>query len=213
MSEPDLSARQASVLKLVAEGGGNARWIDITISMGRGPGDVTVLEELRSLEALGLVETEPSWSVTPKGSSYLRERDPSGDAPGVFDSDSVVSAFEEATGVRHEPRDLREFDQWRATHPAASQLPRVQIYDSPKPAEDRFGGHFSVRIWDRDDLDDGVRNSGLESQLPERGPQEYYVSGSAERANVDVMFWIDAKAITPEAEAAWVLLIAFLYHL
>jgi hypothetical protein len=34
--EPNLSAREVSVLKLVAEGGGNARRIDITISIGRG---------------------------------------------------------------------------------------------------------------------------------------------------------------------------------
>jgi hypothetical protein len=70
-----------------------------------------------------------------------------------------------------------------------------------------------VRIWDRDDPDHGVRDSGLESQLPKRGLQEYYVSGSPKRANVDVMFWIDAKEITPEAEAAWALLTTFLYRL
>jgi len=97
-------------------------------------------------------------------------------APGVFDSGSVLSAFEAETGVHLEPKDLREFDRWRADHPVGRQLPRVRRYDSPKLAEDHFGGHFSVRIFGRDDPDEGVRDNGLERRLPERGPQEYYVA-------------------------------------
>ncbi len=132
----------------------------------------------------------------------------------MFDSGPVLAVFEEATGVRLEPEDLREFDRWRATHPVARNLPRVQLYDSPKHANDRFGGHFTVRIdVDGDDPDEGVHDEGLERYLPERGPQEYEVSARAIRANVDVMFSSDTDEITPEAEATWALLTSCLHRL
>jgi hypothetical protein len=53
----------------------------------------------------------------------------------------------------------------------------------------------------------------MERELPERGPQEWYVAAEARRANVDVMFWVDAGEITPEAQAAWSVLTSFLYRL
>jgi hypothetical protein len=132
----------------------------------------------------------------------------------VFDSAYVVAAFEGTTGVRLKPRDLREYDRWRDTHPVARTLPRAELYDSPRHANDRFGGHFTVRIYvDNDDPDEGIRTEGLQRYLPERGPQEYQVSARAIRANVDVMFWSDNGEITPEAEAAWRLLTSCLDHL
>jgi hypothetical protein len=97
-------------LRIVGEGAGITT-TSLAVSMGRGPEDVTVLEELRFLQALGLVEAEASWSVTPKGSRYLREREPSGDAPGVFDSAYVVEVFERETGVHLEQEDFEELSR------------------------------------------------------------------------------------------------------
>ena len=181
--------------------------------MGRGPEDPAVLEELRFLEALGLIEAEACWSVTPKGSMYLSEREVPGDPPGVFDSDHVVDVFEQAMGVRLEQRDFEDFNRRMAHHPVGRLLPRAQLYDSPKEANGRFGGHFTVRIWERNDPDTGVRDSGLERGLPEVGPQVYSVSANAERANAEVMFWSDSTEITPEARATWALLTACLHRL
>jgi hypothetical protein len=96
----------------------------------------------------------------------------------------VVQAFEEATGIRLEPR---AHDEWfQRFHPAGRLLPRVELYESSPEAENRFGGRFFVRAVERDDPDQGVRDNGLECTLPERGPQVWNISGSAERANVDV---------------------------
>ena len=134
-------------------------------------------------------------------------------AQEVFDSESVLDAFEAATGVRLEPKDFPDDDRWEALHPVAQHLPHVQIYESPKLDEDRFGGRFSVRIRDSDDPDEGVRVRGFERWLPERGPQEYVVSATAERANVDIIFWSNADQITPDAEAAWSVLTSFLHRL
>jgi hypothetical protein len=212
VSEPELSARQARVLGIVGEGDGTTT-TRVAVSMGRGPEDLAVLEELRSLQALGLIEAQASWSVTPAGSMYLSEREASGDPPGVFDSDHVVAVFERATGVRLELRDSEDFDRQMAHHPVGRLLPRVQLYDSPKEANGQFGGHFTVRISERDDPDSGVRDSGLERRLPEVGPQEYSVSASAERANAEVMFWGDSTEITSEASETWALLTACLHRL
>jgi hypothetical protein len=129
----------------------------------------------------------------------------------VFEPKAVVHAFEEATGIRLEPR---AHDEWfERLHPVGRVLPRVELYESSPEAEDRFGGRFFVRAVERDDPDEGVRDRGLECTLPERGPQEWNVSGSAKRANVDVTLWVEADEIRPEMEATWAELTAFLYRL
>jgi len=213
VSEPELSAQQLSVLRIVGERDGTATPY-VAVSLGRGPEDVTVLEALRSLHALGLIAAEASWSVTPTGSRYLREHTPAGDAPGVFDVDYVVDVFERENGIRLEQEDFEDFNRRMADHPVGRLLPPAQLYDSPPEANGRFGGHFTVRIWERDDPDEGVRrDSGLQRELPEVGPQEYSVSASAERANVEVMFWGESTEITPEARTTWALLTSCLHRL
>lgn len=132
---------------------------------------------------------------------------------GVFDARSVLPVFEEATGVRLELLDQSRYDELRARFPA---LPQVENYDSPKDANHRFGGKFTVRIYLSGDFpDEGVydEDDGLERSLPERGPGGYQVSASAQRANVEVMFWGDTGEITPEAEATWALLTSCLERL
>jgi hypothetical protein len=90
-------------------------------------------------------------------------------------------------GVCLEQRDFDDFNRRMAHHPVGRLLPRVQLYDSPKEANGRFGGHFTVRIRERNDPDTGVRDRGLERELPEVGPQVYSVSANAERANAEVI--------------------------
>jgi hypothetical protein len=55
MSETPLSERQAGLLAVVAEGGGDwdARRIDLTADARSGPGPGTVLRELEELQRLG----------------------------------------------------------------------------------------------------------------------------------------------------------------
>ena len=54
MSGTPLSERQARLLAVVAEGGGDwdARWIDLTADVRYGPGPGTVLRELEDLQRL-----------------------------------------------------------------------------------------------------------------------------------------------------------------
>lgn len=132
----------------------------------------------------------------------------------MFDSETVVAAFEEETGVRLELRQAsREYEEFLAG-PAGRLLPPVENYDSPEHANDRFGGHFTVRIWTKcDDPDRGVDDEGLRRWLPERGPQEWHVSASAQRANAEVMFWATTGEITPKAETTWALLTSCLRRL
>jgi hypothetical protein len=130
----------------------------------------------------------------------------------MFDAGAVLAVFEEATGVSLELEDPNAYDELRARFP---MLDRVQNYVSPKLANDRFDGHFLVRIYpDRDDPDEGVIGEyGLERDLPERGPGGYQVSAQALRTNVEVMFWSDSAEITPKAKATWALLISCLQRL
>jgi hypothetical protein len=80
MSETPLSERQARLLAVVAEGGGDwdARRIDLTADARYGPGPGTVLRELEELQQLGLVIRDGSrsgvggrWKVTAVALPYL----------------------------------------------------------------------------------------------------------------------------------------------
>ena len=88
MSETPLSERQAGLLAVVAEGGGDwdARRIDLTAGARYGPGEGTVLRELEELRQLGLVVRDDSrsgaggrWKVTAAARPYLEDHD---DVPG-----------------------------------------------------------------------------------------------------------------------------------
>jgi hypothetical protein len=119
----------------------------------------------------------------------------------------VVDAFQRATDVRLEQEDRRAFEQRMAQHPVGLLLPRVENYSSPEHANDRFDGRFTIRIYlDGGYRDEGVKEDGLEVNVPERGPQGHHVAASAQRANVEVMFWSDHDEVTPAAEATWSLL-------
>jgi hypothetical protein len=80
MSEISLSDRQIRLLAVVAEGGGDwdARRIDMTADARYGPGDGTVLQELETLQGLGLVVRDDSrsgvggrWTITANAQPYL----------------------------------------------------------------------------------------------------------------------------------------------
>jgi hypothetical protein len=88
MSATPLSERQARLLAVVAEGGGDwdARRIDLTADARYGPGTGTVLRELEGLQQLGLVVRDDSrsgvggrWKVTAAARPYLEDHD---DVPG-----------------------------------------------------------------------------------------------------------------------------------
>jgi hypothetical protein len=80
MSEISLSDRQIRLLAVVAEGGGDwdARRIDMTADARYGPGDRTVLQELETLQGLGMVVRDDSrsgvggrWTITTSAQPYL----------------------------------------------------------------------------------------------------------------------------------------------
>jgi len=84
MSETPLSERQAGLLAIVAEGGGDwdARRIDLAADARRGPAAGTVLRELEELQRLGLVIRDDSrsgvggrWKVTAAARPYLEDND------------------------------------------------------------------------------------------------------------------------------------------
>jgi hypothetical protein len=81
MGGTPVSDRQARLLTIVAEGGGDwdARRIDITVNVRFGPGEGTVLQELEALQRLGLVVRDDSrsgaggrWSVTAAARPYIQ---------------------------------------------------------------------------------------------------------------------------------------------
>ena len=81
MGGTPVSDRQARLLTIVAEGGGDwdARRIDITVDTRFGPGEGTVLQELEALQRLGLVVRDDSrsgaggrWSVTAAARPYIQ---------------------------------------------------------------------------------------------------------------------------------------------
>jgi hypothetical protein len=80
MSDLALSERQIAILGVVLAGGGDsdARWIDITVHVRYGPGDVSVFRELQQLQALGLVKRDNTrggvggrWTVTDAGLAHV----------------------------------------------------------------------------------------------------------------------------------------------
>jgi len=81
MSDNLLSDRQIKLLAVVAEGDGDwdARRIDLTVDARYGPGEGTVLQELESLQRLGLVVRDDSrsgvggrWKVTATARPYIQ---------------------------------------------------------------------------------------------------------------------------------------------
>jgi hypothetical protein len=81
MGGTPVSDRQARLLTVVAEGGGDwdARRRDITVNVRFGPGEGTVLQELEALQRLGLVVRDDSrsgaggrWSVTAAARPYIQ---------------------------------------------------------------------------------------------------------------------------------------------
>ena len=84
MGETPLSERQAGLLAVVAEGGGDwdARRIDLTAGVRYGPGEGTVLRELEELRQLGLIVQDDSrsgvggrWELTAGPGRFLPEDD------------------------------------------------------------------------------------------------------------------------------------------
>ena len=80
VSDGPVSDRQARLLAIVAEGGGDwdARRIDLTVSVRFGPGEGTVLQELQALQRLGLADRDVSrsgvggrWAVTAAARAHI----------------------------------------------------------------------------------------------------------------------------------------------
>lgn len=134
----------------------------------------------------------------------------------IFPAASAKRAFEDATGAQlalH--REGVIFKVFRLRHPVGQTLPGLDVFEGSESDTARFGGRFCVRVWHEDRADRGVQSEGLEVTMIERGPQAggLSLSGSASRANVEVMFWPNGAAVTPEVEAAWRELTAFLHRL
>jgi hypothetical protein len=81
MSDAPLSDRQIKLLAVVAAGAGesDARRIDLKADARFGPGEGTVLQELESLQRLGLVVRDDSrsgaggrWKVTAAARPYVQ---------------------------------------------------------------------------------------------------------------------------------------------
>jgi hypothetical protein len=135
----------------------------------------------------------------------------------MFDSGAVLAVFEEVAGIRldEDTRAERAHDSVRVRFPWLGLEPgRVQVYVSPRDANDRLGGHFEVRIdLDHESPDEGVvGHRGLGRTEPD-GPVGYVVYAQASRANVQLEFWSDGEEVTPKGEATWALLRACLQRL
>jgi hypothetical protein len=134
----------------------------------------------------------------------------------VFTSETALGAFESTTGVRlRQSREPLRFKLFLRTHPVGRKLPRVEVFESTPGAERRFGGAFCVRVWERDDPDEGTQDGGLQLHEVERGPDAgaSHPAATAKRSNVEVMFWPAALEVTAEAQLAWSALTAFLSRL
>jgi hypothetical protein len=134
----------------------------------------------------------------------------------TFSAASSLREFESATGIRpnREPESFA-VGLVRRQHPQGDLLPRAALFESSAADALRFGGHFSIRVWHRDEPDQGVHDGGLAMSEIERGPDagRFMVAASARRANVEVMFWPDANEIGPNEIATWTALTAFLHRL
>jgi hypothetical protein len=134
----------------------------------------------------------------------------------IFAASAVRREFEVMTGTRLS-REQEGFRFWlfRQVHPLGRTLPRVETFEGYAGDEARFGGRISLRVWQEDRPDEGVRDDGLEQYEVERGPQAgtLTLSAAAHRANVEVMFWPETPEPTAETQAAWRKLTEFLHHL
>ena len=131
----------------------------------------------------------------------------------VFSAATALRAFEATTGVRlqADPRESLRFKLLRRR----LSLQRVEIFETAPADSRRFGGTVTVRVHHRNDPDRGVRDHGLELGEVERGPQAgtCLVGGSAERANVEVMWAGEGADIDDTARSRWTQVTAFLHHL
>lgn len=132
----------------------------------------------------------------------------------VFSAATALRAFEATTGVslQADPRgsSLR-FKPLRRR----LGLPRVEIFESTPADSRRRGGTVTVRVQHTNEPDGGVRDHGLELGEVERGPQAgtSLIGGSAERANVQVMWTGEGADIDDAARERWTQVTAFLHHL
>lgn len=131
----------------------------------------------------------------------------------VFSAAAALRAFEETTGVRLQaspPESLR-FKLLRRR----LGLPRCEIFESTAADSSRFGGRVTLRVNHKDELDRGVRDRGLRRGEPERGPRAGTpeISGSAERANVEVMWIREGADLDGRAKEQWTQVTAFLDRL
>jgi hypothetical protein len=131
----------------------------------------------------------------------------------VFSPAAALRAFEATTGVRlqADPRESLRFKLLRRR----LGLPRVEIFESTPSDRRRFGGTVTVRVQHTSEPDRGVLDRGLEPGEIERGPQTGtpLIGGSAERANVEVMWTAERADIDDAAQERWTQVTAFLHHL
>ena len=131
----------------------------------------------------------------------------------VFSAATALRAFEAATGIRlqADPRESLRFKLLRRR----LGLSRVEIFESAPGDSRRFGGTVVVRVQHTNEPDRGVRDRGLELGEVERGPQAGtpLIGGSAERANVEVMWTGEGADIDDTAQERWTRITAFLHHL
>jgi hypothetical protein len=134
----------------------------------------------------------------------------------AFSAENSLREFETATDIRliREPESFA-VGLVRRQHPQGDLLPSVASFELSAADAVRLGGRFCVRVWHRDEPDQGVRDGGLVMSEVERGPDagRLTVAATASRANVEVMFWADAEEIGPDEIAAWTALTAFLHRL
>ena len=131
----------------------------------------------------------------------------------VFSAATALRAFEETTGIRlqADPGESFRFKLLRRR----LGLPRVEIFESTPVDSRRFGGRVTVRVRHTKEPDRGLRDRGLELGEVERGPQAgtLLIGGSAERANVEVMWTSEGADIDETAQERWTQVTAFLHHL
>ena len=131
----------------------------------------------------------------------------------VFSAVTALRAFEATTGIRLRA-DVSESLRFKLLRRRLG-LPRVEIFESTPADSRRFGGTVTVRVQHTDEPDRGVRDRGLVRGEIERGPKAGtpLIGGSAERANVEVLWICERADIDDAAEEQWTQVTAFLHHL